>query len=95
MLTNLEFNYMNEIARCEMNSINGARPECANEVDTYIWADERAANLGISEKALGGVMSSLIQKGLISCSWEENPADSGVSFTEAGYKVWDEKEKSS
>ena len=88
-LTQNEIGLLNSIARCEMNQINGAVPECANEVNTYIWADERAPELGISEKAFGGVMSSLQNKGLIwVCIDRQDPDDSGMGFTEAGFAAW-------
>jgi hypothetical protein len=81
---------MNIIARCHWNQINGAVPTCADDVDTYTWADERASDLGVSEKALGGIMSSLAKKGLI-CAYKdsENPDASSVCFTEAGFAAWD------
>lgn len=88
-LTQNEINYLNSIARCEMNQINGGVPECADDVDTYIWADERAGELKISEKAVGGVMSSLQNKNLIwVCVDRDEPTDSGVGFTEAGFAAW-------
>ena len=88
-LTDKQINYMNIIARCLMNSINGAVPESADEVDTFVWADERAANMGISEKALGGVMSSLQNEEYIWVSIDNRyPDESGVGFTEKGFNVW-------
>jgi len=89
-LTKLEREYMDLIAYCEMNTSNGSRPESYIEVNTYNWADERAAELGISEKALGGVMASLAQKGLIDSypAGRDDP-DGGVWFTEEGFKVWE------
>ena len=88
-MTNLEINLMNLIARCEMNQINGGVPESADDVNTYIWADERGAEMGISEKAVGGVMSSLQAKGLIwVCIDRADPDDSGMGFTEAGFAAW-------
>lgn len=88
-LTQNEIALLNSIARCEMNQINGAVPECAEDVNTYIWADERAPNMGISEKAFGGVMSSLQNKGLIwVCIEKSDPDESGMGFTEAGFEAW-------
>ena len=86
-MTNLQVEFMNLIARCEMNQVNGAVPESAQDVHTYTWADERAAMLGITKKELGAVMSSLIAKGYIGCtSWMGD--DNGVWFTEAGFAAW-------
>jgi hypothetical protein len=85
-LTDLEGLYLDLIAHCEMNSGNGATPEAADDVNTYTWADQRARDLGITEKGVGGVMSSLTQKGLI---WSTDEGDdSGVGFTEAGFEAW-------
>lgn len=87
-LTELESRYMDLIANCEMNS--GA-PLDADAINTFIWADERAAALGISAHALGGVMSSLQKKGLIwLCLDEADPNDNGVGFTEDGFQAWKE-----
>jgi len=86
-MTNLEIKLMNLFARCEMNSINGAVPQSADDVNTYTWADERAAELGITEKGVGGVMSSLMAKGFIGCTTDEGD-DNGVWFTDAGFAAW-------
>jgi len=86
-MTNLEIKFMNIIARCEMNQINGAVPESAHDVNTYTWADERAADMGISEKALGGVIASLIQKDFIACTTGEGD-DNGTCFLDAGFEAW-------
>ena len=88
-MTELEIKFMNIIARCEMNQINGGVPETADDVNTYVWADERAAAMEISEKAVGGVMASLVKKELIGVYVEKSdPDDSGVWFTEAGFAAW-------
>lgn len=88
-MTNLEIKLMNLMARCEMNQINGGVPECANDVNTYIWPEERAADMGISENAVGGVMTSLQAKGYIwVCIEKTDPDDSGFGFTEAGFAAW-------
>lgn len=93
-LTQNEITLLNSIARCEMNRINGGVPECADDVNTYIWAEERAGELGISEKAVGGVMSSLQNKGLIwVCVDRKDPDDSGIGFTETGFVAWNDDER--
>lgn len=88
-LTALELALMNEYAFCEMNQGNGARPNSAADVWTYLWADIRAANLKISAKAVGGLLTSLSSKGFIAVEapCKDDP-DGGVSFTEAGYAAW-------
>jgi hypothetical protein len=88
-ITDLEMKLMNNIARCEMNQINGAVPESAHDVNTYIWPDERSADLGISEQAFGGVMTSLQRKGLIwVCIDSHDLDDSGMGFEAAGFDAW-------
>tara|TARA_R110002020_G_scaffold184471_1_gene381447 strand:+ start:143 stop:436 length:294 start_codon:yes stop_codon:yes gene_type:complete len=86
-LTTLEMQLMNNIARCEMNQNNGGVPECADDVHTYTWPDERSAAMGIGERGFGGVMSSLLQKGCIGCTLNEGD-DNGIWFTDAGFEVW-------
>jgi hypothetical protein len=89
-MTDLEFAALNLFAYCEMNQINGSRPESHKDVHTYLWADQRAAALGITEQAFGGVLTSLQSKGLITVSAPSpDDKDSGVSFTEQGYAAWD------
>lgn len=83
-ITNLEALYLDLIAHCEMNPTNGATPDCAGDVNTFVWAKERASDMGISEKALGGVMASLIKKGFIWVT-DEGPDGSGVGFTDKGF----------
>jgi len=107
-LTNLEAQLLNDIAYDEMTASNGARPESANEASAYLWADERAARLGISEKAVGGVLTSLQKKGLIgvtapNCKHNEEERngtrranrdpDGAVWFTDAGYEAFVQLEK--
>lgn len=88
-LTDLEINYLDNIAFCEMNVTNGGTPESDDDVNTYTWADERAGCLGITEKGIGGVMSSLVKKGLIwSVIDREDRDDDGVGFTGLGFEVW-------
>lgn len=90
-LTDLEFRALELFAHCEMNTTNGATPTSHHDVYTYLWADERAANLGISGQAMGGVLTSLGAKGL---ALIEKPApkkgdpDGGFHLTEAGFEAW-------
>jgi hypothetical protein len=87
-ITDMEFHLLNLWARCEMNQINGARPDSAVDVNTYIWADERAADMKISARAVGGIMTSLSEKGLVHYCIESDKDESGVMFSEAGYDAW-------
>lgn len=88
-MTDLEMKLMNEFARCEMNEINGAVPESASDVFTHLWADERAAALGISEQAVGGLLTSLAKKGFcVVLKQNRYEPDGGFEFTEAGFEAW-------
>jgi hypothetical protein len=87
-LTDFEFRYLDLIAYDEMTAVNGGEPETYSDVHVYNWSDERAADLGISEQALGGIMSSLIQKGLIVVNEPDNRYDSTVSMTRVGFAAW-------
>lgn len=101
-LTELEAKLLNIIAHCEMNPSNGADPESASDVNTYLWAEDRATAMGISLNAVGGVLSSLSNKGLIemdapTVKMSASPAeqrmaghdpDGRLGFTEAGFEAW-------
>lgn len=87
-VTTLEANLLREYALDQMNPSGGSEPECSGDVSCYVWADERAGALGISAKGVGGVLSSLTQKGLAAV-FSDDP-DDGFCFTEAGYKVYDQ-----
>lgn len=83
MLTKYETFVLAAIAFHEYNSSNGARPECWRDVYTYCWADEFAAPEHTVQQCKG-VLSSLVQKGLIFIGQYDDEYNS-VNFTEAGY----------
>lgn len=102
-LTALEAKLLNNIAYDEMNSSNTRTPVSHDEVHCYLWLDERANALGISEQAAGGVLTSLQKKGLIgveapNCKHNDEERegtrrgnrdpDGGVWFTEAGFAAF-------
>lgn len=88
VLTDLEFGLMDLIAHAEHNQTNGATPTETREVHTWLWADEWAKELGITEQAAGGVLSSLAQKGAIQMDTTGKKADRGVWFLDAGFTAW-------
>ncbi len=94
-LTELEFKALDHYAHCEMSPVNGAKPEALGDTGTYLWPDEAAAALGISEQALGGVLTSLATKGLatIAGCTSEDP-EGQFNFTEAGFAAWQAKHRS-
>lgn len=76
---------MTNLTQNEMSQINGAGPESHHDVNTDIWAEE---------KAVGGVMSSLQNKGLIwACIDRQDPDYSGCGFTEADFEAWSADER--
>jgi len=87
-ITPLEALALNHYAFDEMNPVNGARPESADDVHCYVWIDELAPHLDISMSAAKGVVSSLVKKGLVQVSSDEDPQERGLNFTEEGYRVW-------
>lgn len=88
VLTDLEYAMMETIAHAEHNPTNGATPEKREDVNTWLWADEFGKAIGIGEKAAGGVLSSLSQKGLIEMDVSGKKADHSVWFTDAGFTTW-------
>lgn len=88
VLTDLEYAMMNVIAHAEHNPTNGATPEKHTDVHTWLWADEFGKRLGIGEKAAGGVLSSLTQKGCIEMDVSGKKADRSVWFTETGFAAF-------
>lgn len=88
-LTDLQYRLMDLYAHCEMNGPNGATPTQASDVNTYLWVDERAKNLGLSRQACGGVLTSLYNEGLVNMqSPSRGDPDGGFQFTEAGFQAW-------
>ena len=93
-LTKLQAQLMNLVAHAEHNPNNGSRPTCAADVATWLWADELAKNMGISEKAVGGVITSLTEAGLVNVNivtakQRKMGDDSSISFTDAGFAAFE------
>lgn len=87
--TALEQKLLVDIALDEMNTSNGAEPQSHTEVHCYLWADERASRLGVSEQAIGGLLTSLQKKGAIGVSPQcRQDPDGGIWFTEFGFDVY-------
>lgn len=92
--TALQAKLLDLLAHSEWNSNNGATPECAEDVNTWFFADILAGDMGISEHALGGVVTSLQEAGLIGVNivtkaqHRRTGDDSGIWFTEAGFNAW-------
>ena len=84
--TKLEAAALNHYACHEMNPNNGASPDCAQDVSTYVWADDLAADIGVTVSQAKGVLGSLAAKGLVAISGQGD--DAGICFTEAGFETW-------
>ena len=88
-LTDLQFAVMDNIAHDLFNPTNGADPESASDVHCYLWAEERARDLGLSAQQVGGLLTGLDTAGLL---WMQKPSkgdpDGGCGFTEAGFEAW-------
>ena len=92
-LTHLQYRVMNHIAHHEMNSSNGATPETHSDVNTWLWADEWASDLGLTGQQIGGVLASLENAGYIGMDKVRKTRhmqadESSCWFTEAGFAAW-------
>lgn len=94
-LTPLQFQLMDLVAHSEYNAGNGATPESASDVNVWFWADELASSMGISEKAVGGVVTSLTEAGfvevdIVTAAQRRQGDESSIWFTDAGFAAWAE-----
>jgi hypothetical protein len=91
-LTARQYALMDLIAHHEYNAINGATPEKAADVNTWLWADEFAKELGETGKAVGGLLTTLTEKGFIGVNKVKKVKgqadESGVWFTDDGFAAW-------
>jgi hypothetical protein len=82
-LTTSEIKVLDQLALNEFTCANGAEPECHEDV--VVWVKEIATAHTVYQPvtglALSGVMSSLVQKGLI---WSDGEC---AGFTEEGFNV--------
>lgn len=85
-LTHFEAVVLNAIAHHEMNTTNGARPTSHHDVNTWAWADDFTGG-EMTVPQVKGVMSSLVQKGLLHCEGKGREASCG--FTEAGFAAFE------
>jgi hypothetical protein len=81
-----EIAVLNDMAHHEMNPGNGARPTCAADVCTFCWVEDFGPGLTLNQ--VKGVVSSLVKKGLIVVS--EDDEHNVVDFTDAGFAVFEE-----
>jgi len=95
-LTEMQFALMNRIAHDQYNSSNGQTPEEASDVNCWLWADEFASDIGLTEKQVGGLLTTLQEADLIGINKVKRsrtlrggePDESTVWFTEAGFQAW-------
>ena len=88
-MTELEFALFDVYAHCEMNSANGATPESADEIWTYLWADERASALKLTEQQVGGLLTSLVNKGFAKViKPSKGDKDGSFNATPEGFAAW-------
>lgn len=86
-LTDNETEMLLSFARCELSVVNGS-PEyakIAGDLNTFVFLEDRAPhNMTISQKK--GVLSSLVQKGLVIVCPDPTD-DDGLDFTAAGFEA--------
>lgn len=95
-LTTMQFSLMNRIAHDQYNTTNGATPTSHTDVNCWLWADEFAADLGLTGKQVGGLLTTLTEKGFLGVNKVKKsktrlggePDESTVWFTEAGFAAW-------
>ena len=83
--TKLEAQLLNRIAYNDYVEIFEGM--VAADTQTWWWPGQFAIDLGISEKALGGVVASMVKKGLV-CLVDEGTGDAAIWMTEAGFTAW-------
>ncbi|QIG67943.1 hypothetical protein EVB55_008 [Rhizobium phage RHph_Y68] len=83
-LTSNETALLTAFAFCQMNATNGS-PKYApspSELATYVWLEDRNVN-GLSIASKKGVLSSLVKKGLVTVSKDEE--GDYLNFTQLGF----------
>ena len=91
-ITKLEATILQSVAQNEYNTANYGVP--ANVTETYTWTWTLGEGLyelleGMempSGKSISGVVSSLVQKGLVHSF--QNGSESTIEHTERGFQVW-------
>ena len=91
-VTKLEMGILNWMANHEMTCTNGWAngAECASDCATYLWVDEIAESLDITMNATKGVLSSLVQKGLVILHSSADPTEAMIDMTDTAFKIWRE-----
>lgn len=99
-LTRNQIELLEVFANCEMNGANGSIEYLLSDSGdaqmtwTYLWADERASAMGVSEQVIGGILTSLQNEGMISmlrpgkgagCSGDK---DGSFIMTPEGFAAW-------
>lgn len=87
-LTDLQYRLLDAIAHSQWSPVNCATPTSKLETGTWYYADVFAGDIGISEQAVGGVTTSLTERGLIVVHIEADPKESVVDFTDEGFAAW-------
>jgi len=92
MLTDLQYLLMNRIAHDLYCSTNGDTPTEASDVNCWLWADEFARDIGLTEYQVGALLVTLQAAGFIGMhkarKVRHQPDESSVWFTDAGFAVW-------
>jgi heme-degrading monooxygenase HmoA len=92
----MQYALMNRIAHDQYNTTNGATPTKHTDVNCWLFADEFAADLGLTEKQVGGLLTTLQEAGLIEMHIDKKKTtknhtnESSVWFTEEGFQAWKE-----
>jgi hypothetical protein len=92
-LTAMEADLLNLLAYDLYNASNGSRPTCLNDVGA-VWTWSIVDAWPHATRALPGVASSLVKKGLISTTLRSKglrrgePDDATMGLTAAGYEAW-------
>lgn len=83
-LTTMETQLLNLIANSEY--VDGT-PTQAADVQVWWWPEDASIKLGWHTGQISGVVSSLIQKGLVSII-EDEPDHDIIAFTDTGFDAW-------
>lgn len=94
-LTTLQYQLLNLIAHSEYSQFNGHAPtEFVDKDWVWFWPDELAKSMGISGQALGGVLSSLTEAGLLELNLltaaykKKHSDDDSACLTLKGWEEW-------
>lgn len=93
-LTRNQIELLEIFANCEMNGANGSIEWLLESGDesmtwTYLWADERASAMNVSEQVIGGILTSLQNEGMITMSKPtRGDKDGSFRMTAEGFAAW-------